>query len=273
MKFSIAMPCLNADRFIDAAIKSVAGQTYNDWELIVVDGGSSDGTVNIVRSWVEKNFNIKLITLPGSSIYEAIFAAFSVAKGKVLSWLNADDLYAHDALSILSPYFKSEKNHQWVTGLPTILDSNGDQCCVYPHVKRPRFFIRKGAFNPNFLNCIQAESTFFTAELFGRLSEEDKAEISSLKLAGDFLLWRKFAKFSSLYSLPHVVGGFRIHGENKSLRESAAYREEVASMGAWCFTPKTAHRIQQIYRFLTLTRGFAAAERKNRALNERLEIK
>ena len=270
MKFSIVMPSLNASSYIDSAIGSIAHQTHNEWELIVVDGGSSDDTIDIVKSWMKRESRIQLIDLPESSIYQAIIRGFSVAKGQIFSWLNADDLYVPDAFSILSSFFQSEDNCQWVTGLPTIFDPDGNRCCVYPHMKRPRFLIEKGAFNPNFLSCIQAESTFFSAELFGKLSDEDKVQISSLKLAGDFLLWRKLAKFASLHPLPHVVGGFRIHGKNKSLLQSAEYRDEVEATGAFCVSPSIAYRIQQVYRFATFTSGFAQAERKNRVLNQRV---
>lgn len=264
------MPSLNAERFIDAAISSITKQTHRDWELVVVDGGSTDKTLDIVKDWARKDGRIQQIDLPKSTIYEAILAGFSVAKGQVLSWLNADDLYDEEAFSNVDQAFQSDAKAEWITGRPSIIDPAGEQCCVYPHSPRPRFLIQMGVFNPNFLGCIQAESTFFKAELFERLSDEDKAEVSTLTLAGDFLLWRKLARFSALHQIPEVVGGFRIHGDNASLIKASNYREEVAATGAWCFSPKMAYLLQKLYRMATFTKGFAEAEQKNRALNESL---
>jgi glycosyltransferase involved in cell wall biosynthesis len=96
MKVSIITVCRNAANTVVEAIKSVEAQTYADIEHIVVDGASTDNTVELVRSHGERV--AKLISEPDGGIYDAMNKGLGLATGDVVAYLNADDVYAHDGV-------------------------------------------------------------------------------------------------------------------------------------------------------------------------------
>lgn len=92
MKISIITVCFNSAASIQATLQSINGQTYRQFEHIVVDGGSTDGTLDIVAQW--STYPITLINGPDRGIYDAMNKGVSVASGDVIGFLNADDRYA-----------------------------------------------------------------------------------------------------------------------------------------------------------------------------------
>lgn len=89
---SIITPALNRGRHIEGCIRSVMGQSYRNIEHIVVDGGSTDNTIDVVRAYAGK-YNLKWISEPDGGMYDAIDKGFRLASGDVLAYLNTDDLY------------------------------------------------------------------------------------------------------------------------------------------------------------------------------------
>ena len=89
---SIVTPTLNQAEFIEATLRSVMNQTYPSIEHIVVDGGSSDGTLEILERYAG-HYNLSWTSKPDSGMYEAVNRGMKVAGGEVLAYLNSDDLY------------------------------------------------------------------------------------------------------------------------------------------------------------------------------------
>ena len=85
---SIVTPCLNAEPFIAEAVRSVLSQTCADVEHIVVDGGSTDGTLAVLQEYPD----VKVISRPGSGLYEALNLGIEASRGKIVGQLNGDDL-------------------------------------------------------------------------------------------------------------------------------------------------------------------------------------
>lgn len=91
-KISVVMVCLNAEDFIEKSLKSLASQTYKDYELIVKDGISKDKTIDIVNSLSSEFKNIKIISEADTGIYDAMNQAVAVSSGEYIYFLNAGDL-------------------------------------------------------------------------------------------------------------------------------------------------------------------------------------
>ena len=90
-KISVVMPCYNMEEYIEQTIKSILNQEYPNLELIIVDGGSTDNSLNIIKKYVDK-VNI-LISEKDNGQYDAINKGFSHATGDIFCWINADDVY------------------------------------------------------------------------------------------------------------------------------------------------------------------------------------
>jgi FkbM family methyltransferase len=97
-KISIIMPALNAEKYIEEAIRSVRSQSFQDWELIVVDDGSSDSTLEIVYGLAKMDHRIRLIKNLGKGVSAARNTGIYYARGKYLAFLDSDDYYYPDSL-------------------------------------------------------------------------------------------------------------------------------------------------------------------------------
>jgi len=92
------MAVLNGDSFIDDTINSVINQSFNNWELIVINNGSTDHTVKIVKEFMQKDDRIKLIDIPHPAKIEAYNQGFEKSEGTHIAFLGADDILPEKSL-------------------------------------------------------------------------------------------------------------------------------------------------------------------------------
>ena len=232
MKFSIVTPVLNGAQFLPATIESIRSQTYPDYEHIIVDGGSTDGTLEIARDAASANSRMRVIEAPGVRQYASIVLGFDAAAGEIFSWLNADDLYAPWALAAVADRLATRPGARWLGGYSGCWDAQGRLRFVRADAWRPRALIEAGWFHKDLLGFLQQETIFFRKELFAGLSIEERKAFADANLAGDFILWKRFARVSDLDFVPTVLGGFRRHGANRSDAAIDRYMEEVRADGA-----------------------------------------
>ena len=93
MKISIITACLNGAKTIHGTLRSVLSQTWPDVEHIIIDGASTDDTLEIIRGCSARVS--RLISEPDKGIYDAMNKGLTVASGQVVAFLNADDMYSH----------------------------------------------------------------------------------------------------------------------------------------------------------------------------------
>lgn len=223
MKFSIITPCYNCVDYIEECIRSIMNQTYGEYEHIIVDGGSTDGTIDVIRRY-EGCYNMRWISEKDEGMYDAINKGFLMADGDVYSWLNADDFYMPWALTAVATAMKAHREIKWLTGIPSSMNSDGilyfrKECSVNAYSRKA---IAKGQHHGRGKGCIQQESTFWKKELWNTV----KGLNPSYKIAGDFDLWRRFAENEQLYTVNTILASFRIHGGQKS-EDYLAYCEEI----------------------------------------------
>ncbi len=240
MKFSIVTPLLDGARFLKSAITSLQAQSHGDYEHLIIDAGSKDGSIEIVQAATARDPRIRLVEIAGCPLYRAIDAGFERSDGEMLAWLNSDDLYAPWALATVAKYARARKDCRWFAGLPGCWDEDGALRYVRPEGWRPRFLIRGGWFHKDLLGFLQQETMFFRRDLYFDLDEADRAAFGEARLAGDFILWKRLAKRASLSVIPSALGGFRRHGANKSTIFMSDYMAEVRKDGSvnvpWPFT-------------------------------------
>jgi len=112
MKISVLTPSYNSGAYIIKSIQSVLDQTYKDWEHIVVDGGSTDNTVEILKSYE----HLKWVSEPDKGQSDAMNKAFKMCKGEFIVYLNADDYFYPTAFSIIIKKFKAQPNIDMIVG-------------------------------------------------------------------------------------------------------------------------------------------------------------
>ena len=186
MKFSIITAVFNNRSYISSCLQSIVYQSHPDIENIIIDGGSTDGTLDIISS--HRTRDQRVISEPDNGIYDAMNKGIGMATGDVIGFLNADDLYATDAvLKTVAGYFERQNVDSCYGDLLYVDKNNTDKTIRYwksspfdsgllkkgwmpPH---PTFFVRKeiyeryGTFNTGF----KIASDY---ELMLRLLEKEK---------------------------------------------------------------------------------------------------
>jgi glycosyltransferase involved in cell wall biosynthesis len=224
---SVVTPSFNQARYLEECLRSVREQTYPAVEHLVIDGGSSDGSLEIIRRHADRL--AYWTSEPDGGQYDAINKGFARAGGDVMGWLNSDDKYLPWALEIVADVFASLPEVEWISTLfPLGWDAAG---------RLVRCSARKGYTREAFLRgenlpgrgwaadgFIQQESTFWRRSLWERAGG---ALDVSYRLAADFELWARFYRHANLFGLAAPLGGFRLHPEQKTATQLASYLEEA----------------------------------------------
>lgn len=217
---SIVTPTLNQGRYLQACIDSVRNQTYGDVEHIIVDGGSTDDTIEILKR-NEGRYRMLWVSEPDNGMYDAINKGFGIATGEIFAWLNSDDMYMPWGVE-LAVRVMNAKQIDWCTGVPGFWTEDG----LFHGVPKvlpvyPRCLIRKGYYHGRALGWIQQESTFWTRQLW----EKSGGVNAALHYAGDYYLWKSFAEHADLYTINSVLSGFRQHSQQKSVNMDKYFAE------------------------------------------------
>lgn len=101
-KISIVTPSFNSAKFIDDCIKSVLSQEYSNYEHIIVDGNSKDGTLEIIKRYP----HVKWVCEPDRGQSDALNKGFGMASGDIIGWLNSDDVYMENTFTKVADYFR-----------------------------------------------------------------------------------------------------------------------------------------------------------------------
>mgnify|MGYP003145456491 CR=1 FL=1 len=154
---SIITVTYNSEKYIEDVILSLKAQKYTNIEWIVVDGNSTDHTVDIIK----QNMDIVSLLLcePDEGMYDALNKGFEKARGEIGFWLNSDDIIFPWTCEVIASLFTTQKNCEWVTGLKCNIDKLGTPYPFIP-VVYPRWLIKQGYCHGKAWAFIQQECTF-----------------------------------------------------------------------------------------------------------------
>jgi len=228
-KISIVTPSFNQACYLEDTILSVLGQNYPNLEYIIIDGGSTDDSVEIIKKYEDKLSY--WVSEKDRGQYNAINRGFLRSTGDIMGWLNSDDKLLPNALFVVSEIFSAFQEIEWITSaLPIIFNTRGHAInCVNPGGFNKQLFL-KGVYLPYpewySRSWIQQESTFWRRTLW---KNSGGYVNDSLKYAGDFDLWVRFYQHADLYAVNALIGGFRKHEGQKTHSGMDIYFEEAIS--------------------------------------------
>jgi glycosyltransferase involved in cell wall biosynthesis len=215
-KISLVTPSFNQAEFIEATIQSILSQGYPNLEYIIIDGGSTDGSVEIIKKY-EKHLHF-WCSEPDAGQYDAINKGFAHSSGEIMAWLNSDDMYFSWTLKTVASIMSELPEVDWLTTLsPAYWDWHGFCYGIASIAGYSRESYLDGFYLPGSyktaIGWIQQESTFWRRNLWQKVGGAIATEFS---LAGDFDLWSRFYSHADLYGTPSPLGGFRFQPNQRS---------------------------------------------------------
>lgn len=211
---SVITPTLNQARFLEATLVSVAEQDYSAIEHIVVDGGSTDGTLEILERW-----GGRWISEADRGQADAINKGVAMANGDICTWLNSDDVYLRpDAVSLVVEQFRS--GARIVSGRGTYLDEHGN--ATGPTEWQP------GRLTHTWLrsvDCVLQPATFYDTTL-ARAFPLD----STMNWAFDWDFFLRISAVARIEPLEVSIAGYRLHGSAKTETGGLARERELARL-------------------------------------------
>jgi glycosyltransferase involved in cell wall biosynthesis len=212
---SIVTPSFNSAAFLVETIESVLAQDYPRVEYLVMDGGSADGTLDILE-----RYRLKYVSEPDGGAADAINRGFRRTQGEILAWLAADDLYLPGSIRAAVEAFAASPDAEVVYGEGYWIDETGKRLGRYPTVSpyRPEMFAKE---------CAVCQPACFirraAAESVGFLD-------ASLESAFDYDLWIRLSKRYGFRAIPRELAASRMHRRNKSLGQKRKMFEEAMGL-------------------------------------------
>jgi len=207
-RISIITPSFNQGRFIRQTIDSVLSQNYPNLEYIVMDGGSTDSTLSILRSYGSK---VIWESKKDKGQSDALNKGFKRASGEIIAYLNSDDVYLPNTLFTVGEYFLEHQKAMWVTGDYFIIDADNKKIQSYV-VSYKKYLRNKPSFARLCVaNYIIQPSTFWRSSLFREIGYFNE----SFRYCMDYDFWMRIISKYPLHVLPRHFSLFRIHNTSK----------------------------------------------------------
>ena len=213
-RITIVVPSYNSGPAIERCLASISAQGYENLELILADGGSTDESIEICRRW--RNRFAVFISEPDSGIAEALNRGFAQATGDIFGWLAADDELAPGALERVARIFAQNSDVDVVTGGCRRYFPDGS---IVETVPPPDLTERI-----RYQNVIEQPSTFWRAALHRRIGLID----TGLKLAFDWDLWCRFADVeANCRVVSEVLSNYHFSDDNLTSRGGEKTMKEM----------------------------------------------
>ena len=220
MKISIAVPSYNYARFITACLDSIRQQTHQDLEVLIADGGSNDGSLEIINQFCATDARFLLVSTSDEGQADAIYKAFAHATGDVLCFLNSDDCYlASDALSHVVEAFDNYQTVDVVSFGGYYLDADGRWLRPIQY----RYHPLDGFHLMHYRTAVLQPATFWRARVYDPVNWP-----KHFNFVFDVVFFYSVYKKYSWLELHKPVAGYRLHGENKSMWVKSARIRELA---------------------------------------------
>jgi glycosyltransferase involved in cell wall biosynthesis len=204
-RVSIITPSFNQGQFLEESIRSVLEQDYPNIEYIIVDGGSADNSVEIIKKYQDRL--AWWVSEKDKGHADALNKGFSHATGEILAWLNSDDIYSPSAVSEAVSALKTNPAVGMVYGDAELIDDSGIHAGQFGSKQTNYRQMLRGSVH------IPQATTFFRAELWRQVGPLDL----SLFYSFDYDLWVRIAIVSQLLYVPKPWAKFRIHVAGKTI--------------------------------------------------------
>jgi glycosyltransferase involved in cell wall biosynthesis len=205
---TIVTPCLDAAATIGQTLESVSAQLRPGDEHLVVDGGSTDGTLELLRA-----AGVRFVSEPDRGLSDAMNKGIGLAEGDVLGWLNADDVLLPGALDAVRLAFAGRPAAEWAAGICTIVDGDGTEIRKGVTAYK-RALLRHYSLGSLLVqNFVMAPATYVRRDAYEAVGGFDERFSYSM----DYDAWLQLARRSAPVVIDRPLAAFRMAGESLSM--------------------------------------------------------
>jgi len=211
---SIITPVLNGVKYLEVCLQSVLNQSYPNIEHIFVDGGSTDGTLDLLKGYQAKYpERIRFISESDKGAGEGWNKGLRMAKGGIFGWLGSDDTYEPDAVQTVVEFFTANPDAYFVFGDCNFINEKGE---IIGKAQTKNFDLREMI---NDANCIPCPSAFYKREVIEQVGWFDDL------VGSDRDYWIRAGMVFTLHRIEKVLSSFRIHAESATTGSSKKLRK------------------------------------------------
>jgi glycosyltransferase involved in cell wall biosynthesis len=206
-KISIVTISFNQEKYLEKTITSVLEQNYPNLEYIIIDGGSTDGSVEVIKKYASRL--TYWISEPDDGPYHAVEKGLNVCTGEIIAWINSDDFYLPGAFEKVADLFKTYSTVNWLRGLAVEANEDGT---LIKRIATPWCRWSKYRYLTKDFQFIQQESTFWRKKVWEEAGSKMDATI---RYAGDMELWARFFRKEKLFTATTELAAFRHRNSNQ----------------------------------------------------------
>jgi glycosyltransferase involved in cell wall biosynthesis len=218
LRISIVTPSFNQGSFIERTVRSVFGQNYPGLEYILMDGGSTDDTLALLKPYCDRFTHFR--SGPDRGQADAVASGFEVSTGEIMSYLNSDDVLAPGALQFVNEFFQRHPRVDAIYSHRVAIDE-ADKVIWYWILPRHVTFLQSR------WDFIPQETCFWRRSLFNKVGNIDRA----FRFAMDYDLFVRFMNAGRFERVNRFLAAFRVHASSKtSTQLDTVGRQEIDSV-------------------------------------------
>ena len=208
-KISIITPSYNQALFIRKTIESILNQNYPNLEYIIIDGGSTDGTISILKKYGSK---ITWKSEKDKGQTNAINKGFKMATGDILAYINSDDVYEKGAFFKVADYFQKNPKIWWTDGKCKIINEDDKEIRQWITAYK-NYFLKRYSYNMLLvLDYISPPAVFWRREVMDEFGLFDESQYYEM----DYEYWLRIGKKYKQGFINDYLADFRIHTQSKT---------------------------------------------------------
>lgn len=211
-KISVVIPSFNKVKYIGKTLDSIINQNYENLEIIIQDGASTDGTLSIIRKYEKKYTYIKSKSKKDNGQVDAINKGLKRAKGDILTYLNADDEYAKNAFFNVSKTYLRNRDALWFAGRGSVIDSKGYEIAKPVTMYKNFLLSLNSKFFLLIINYLMQPSVFINKKAYQKFGPFTGTE----DFVTEYDLWLRLAKKQMPVIIGKTLSKFRIESSTKT---------------------------------------------------------
>lgn len=214
-EISIVLPTYNGASYIEQAINSIIKQTFEDWELIIVNDASTDNTMQIICKYMQCDSRIKVVNnSENKKLPASLNIGFKYSSGRFLTWTSDDNCYLPEALKIMYQYLCKNKEVYMVCADMNMIDDLNNVVNEFPHYDKTEIFYH---------NCVGA-CFMYKREVLEQIGEFD----TKLFLVEDYDYWLRIIKqYNFIGHISQILYAYRIHNNSLTTKKQKEVNKKL----------------------------------------------